>query len=137
MDDGEDISNSICEILLEASDESGQRLFHSIERTMKSDTTRAILTKQNQNTCQKILNDIYTWLSSKLSDSQATISFGAHSPVKIFTSTIDQRTSQHQVKFNVYAQCIAKRFFPVNPNEPAESFDTAPLRIPKRCINLS
>jgi hypothetical protein len=36
MDDGEDISNSIREIFLEASDESGQRIFHSIERTMRS-----------------------------------------------------------------------------------------------------
>jgi hypothetical protein len=64
MDNGEDISNSIPEIFLEASDDSGQRLFHSIERTMKYDTTRAIFTKQNQDACNKIFNDIDTWLSS-------------------------------------------------------------------------
>jgi hypothetical protein len=35
IDDGEDISNSICEIFLKASDDSGERLFHSIKHTMK------------------------------------------------------------------------------------------------------
>jgi hypothetical protein len=48
MEDSKDISYSIHEIFLEASDESGQRLFHSIERTMTSDTTRPIFTKQNK-----------------------------------------------------------------------------------------
>jgi hypothetical protein len=137
MDDGEDISNSIRDIFLEASDESGQHLFHSIERTIKLDFTRAISTKQNQNACNEILNDIDTWRSSKLSDSQAPIAFRAHSSVKIFTSTIDQRKSQHQVKFNAYAQRIAKRICYVNPNEPDEYWDTAPLMIPKRHINVS
>jgi hypothetical protein len=69
MDDSEDISHSIHDIFLEASDESGQHLFHSIERTMKADTTRSIFTKQNQSACIEILNDIDTWLSSKFSDS--------------------------------------------------------------------
>jgi hypothetical protein len=104
---------------------------------MKSDNTRAIFTKQNQHACHKILNDIDTWISSKFSESQATIDFQPHSPVKVFTSTIDQRKSQHQVKFNAYAQRISKRFCSINPNESGESFDTSPLRIPKYRINVS
>jgi hypothetical protein len=83
------------------------------------------------------LNDIDTWLSSKFIDAQSCIAFWAHPAVKVFTSTIDQRKSQHQVKFNTYSQRIAKRFCSVNPNEPDESFDTAPLRISKRGINVS
>jgi hypothetical protein len=137
MDDGEDLSNSIREIFLDASDESGQHLFYSIERTMKSSVTRAMFTKQNQNECIEILNDIDTWLNSKFSDSQAPIAFRAHSSFKVFTSTIDQRKSQHQVKFNAYSQRIAKLFCSVKPNGHDESFDTAPLRIPKRRINVS
>jgi hypothetical protein len=59
MDDGEYISNSIREILLDASDDNGLRLFHSIERTTKSDTIRAIFTKQNQDACliTKLIDD--------------------------------------------------------------------------------
>jgi hypothetical protein len=100
IDYGEDISNSICKIFLEASDDYGERLFHSIERTMNSDTTKTIFTKQNQDACNEILNDIDTWLSSKFIDAQSCISFRAHPSVKVFTSTIDQRKSLHQVKFN-------------------------------------
>jgi hypothetical protein len=137
IDDGEDISNSIREIFLEASNDSCERLFHLIERTMKSDTTRAVFTKQNQDTCNEILNDIDTWFSSKLIDSQSSITFRAHPSVKVFTSIIDQRKSQHQVKFNAYDQLIPKRFCSVNPNEPGEYFDTSPLRIPNLRINVS
>jgi hypothetical protein len=133
MDDGEDISHSIRGIFIEASDESGQHLFHSIKRTMKSDTTRSIFTKQNQSACIEILNNIDTWLSSKFSDSQAPITFcsRSHSTVKVFTSTIDQRKSQHQVKLNAYAQRIAKRC------KPDESYDTATPSITKCRINVS
>jgi hypothetical protein len=137
IDDGEDISLSIREIFLEASDDNGERLFHSIERTVKSDMTRAIFTKQHQDACNEILNEIDTCLSSKFIEAQSCISFQAHPSVKVFTSTIDQRKYQHQLKFNAYAQRIANRFCSVNPNETDESFDTAPLRIPKRRINIS
>jgi hypothetical protein len=41
MEDSEDISNSIREILLDTTDDEGLRLFHSIEHTMKSDMIRA------------------------------------------------------------------------------------------------
>jgi hypothetical protein len=41
------------------------------------------------------------------------------------------------VKCKAYAQLIAKHLCSVNPNEPDESFDPAPLRIPKRRINVS
>jgi hypothetical protein len=85
----------------------------------------------------QVLNDIDTWLSSKFIDSQSPIAFRVHTSVKVFTSTIDKSKSQHQVKFNAYDQRIAKRICSVNPNEPDESFDTVPLRIPKRHINVS
>jgi hypothetical protein len=98
IDDGEEISNSIREIFLGAFDNNGERLFHFIERTMKSDATRAIL------------NDIDTWLSSKFIDAQSCITFRAHPAVKVFTSTIDQHKSQHQVKFNAYTQRTTKHF---------------------------
>jgi hypothetical protein len=104
---------------------------------MKSYTTTAIFTKQNQDACNKILNDIATWFSSKFSDSQSPIAFRAHSSFKVFTSTIDQHKSQHQVKFNAYAQRIVKRFCSVNPNEPDELFDTAHFRITKLRVNVS
>jgi hypothetical protein len=55
----------------------------------------------------------------------------------VFTSTIEQQNTKHKVKFNDYAQRIAKRFSPVNPNKPGKSFDTAPIRMPKSHIHLS
>jgi hypothetical protein len=45
IDGGEDISNSIREIFLKAPNSNSERRFHSIERTMKYDTIRAIFTK--------------------------------------------------------------------------------------------
>jgi hypothetical protein len=42
IDDGEDISNSIREILLNATANNGLRLFHSVKRAMKSDNSSYI-----------------------------------------------------------------------------------------------
>jgi hypothetical protein len=137
MDDGEDISNSIREIFLEASDDHGDRFFHSLECTMKSDTIRAIFTKQNKDACNEILNDLDACLSTKFIDVPSCVSFRSHQSVKVFISMIEQHKSQHQVKFNAYARRIAKRLCKVNPNEPDESFDTVPLRTPKQRINVS
>jgi hypothetical protein len=47
IDDGEDYSNTIRELLLEEVDSRGHRIFHAIERTMKPDTTRDLFAKQN------------------------------------------------------------------------------------------
>jgi hypothetical protein len=47
-EDGEDYANSIREILLEECDVDGQRIFHSIERTMKADTSRALFYTHNE-----------------------------------------------------------------------------------------
>jgi hypothetical protein len=47
LDNGEDTTNSIFEILLDACDDNIMRLFHSIERTMKSDTVISVFSKQN------------------------------------------------------------------------------------------
>jgi hypothetical protein len=57
--------------------------------------------------------------------------------VRVHTSTIDQRKSQTQIKYNAYASQISKRFCSENPNEAIESFNTAPNRAPKRRINLT
>jgi hypothetical protein len=137
MNDGEDISNSIMELLLDATDTEGQRLFHSIEHTRKSDTIRAIFTQQNQSGYNKILNDPDTWLSDKFTDASVATIFHKHQEVKAYTSTIEQRKSQYQLKFDAYVKYIAKQLCSVNTNEPDESFDTAPNRMPKRRINLS
>jgi hypothetical protein len=104
---------------------------------MKSNTIRTIFTKQNQDSCNAILNDLDNCLSDKFTDASATTAFCAQQGVKVFTSTIEQQKTHHQVKFNDYAQRIAKRCFAVNPNDPDESFYTSPSRMSKRRINLS
>jgi hypothetical protein len=100
MDDGEDITNSIHQILLDASDEKGLRLFHSIEQNMKSDTIKAIFNKQKQDACNKILNNLDIWLSTKFIDGTSCTAFLARQSFKVFTSRIEERKTQHQVKFN-------------------------------------
>jgi hypothetical protein len=137
LDDGEDTKNSIREIILDACDDNGLRLFHSIERTMKSDTIRAVFTKQNKDECNTILNELDTWLSAKFIEGDTITAFRAQYSVHVYISTIEERKTQQHVKFNAYAQHIAKRFCTSNPNKPEESFDTVPLRIPKQRINLS
>jgi hypothetical protein len=72
--DGEDYANSIREILPEECDIDGQRIFHSIEHTMKSDTSRAIFSKHNKILCNSILSDLDNWLSSKFADANNNIS---------------------------------------------------------------
>jgi hypothetical protein len=94
---------------LDASDENGIRIFYSIERTMKSDTICAIFSKQNQDACNEILNDLDIWLSSKFIDGSLCHAFCAQQSVKVYTSTIEERKTQHHARFNAYAQCNAKK----------------------------
>jgi hypothetical protein len=47
INDGEEYSNNIRDLLLEEVDNQGQHLFRGIERTMKPDTTHALFSKQN------------------------------------------------------------------------------------------
>ena len=91
------------ELLLEETDIDGQRIFHSIERTMKSDTIRALFSKQNDILCNSILSELDNWLQSKFQDTHDNTSFLQSSNVHIFTSTADQRKNQNQVKYNAYA----------------------------------
>jgi hypothetical protein len=100
---GEDICKSIQEILLDDADNDGIHIFHSIKRTMKSGTIIAILTKQNQYACNTILNDFNNWFSDKFSDASTTTGSRAYQGVKLFTSTIKQRNTQHQVLPIVFA----------------------------------
>jgi hypothetical protein len=57
-DDGEDYPNLIRDILLKECDIDRQCIFHSIERTIKSDTSRAIFSKQNEIMCNSIFSDL-------------------------------------------------------------------------------
>jgi hypothetical protein len=69
-EDGEDNANSIREILLEECDIGGQHIFHSIERTMKADTSRALFFKHNEILCNSIFSDLDNWLKSKFEDAK-------------------------------------------------------------------
>jgi hypothetical protein len=64
-DEGEDYTHSIRYILLEECDIDGHHIFHSIERTMIADTSRATLSKHNGILCNSILSDHDNWLSAK------------------------------------------------------------------------
>jgi hypothetical protein len=88
MDDREDITTFVHEILLHASDENGLYFFHSIECTMNSDTIIAIFNKQNQEACNEILNDLDIWFSTKFIDGTFCTAFCAHQSVNVFTPRI-------------------------------------------------
>jgi hypothetical protein len=135
-EDDDEYANTIREALLEECDIDGQRIFHSIERTIKSDTTRAIFSKQNEILCNSILSYLYNWLTSKFIGANNNLTFRKSDTVRVFISIIDQRKNQNQVKYNAYASHIAKHFCTENPNEASESFDTASAHTPKRCINI-
>jgi hypothetical protein len=133
----EDYSNTIRDIFLEELDIDGHRIFHSIGRTMETNTTRALLSKQNEIVYSTILSDLDTWLCARFIDANYNVAFRSSAEVGIFNSTIDQRKTQNQVKLNAYASRIAKRFLSDNPNEDIEYFDTAPTLSLKRSTNLT
>jgi hypothetical protein len=141
--DVEDYYSSIrdlfLDLLLDELDIAGQCIFHSIERTMKSDTTQALFSKQNEILCNSILSDLDSWLIIKLYEALQQVAFHKEAEVRVLASAINKRETQNQVKFNVYvyASRISKRFFSHNPNGATESFDTAPVNTPKHSINLT
>jgi hypothetical protein len=96
-----------------------------------------LFSKQNKDQCKVILSNIDNWLCSKFIDANNNLSFRQSPEVRVFTSTIEQRKTQNQVKFNAYASWIAKRCCTENPNEATESFDTAPDSMPKCRIILT
>jgi hypothetical protein len=59
-DNGEDYSNITRELLLNKLGIDGHQIFHSIEHTMKADTTRALFSKQNEILCNTILSGLDT-----------------------------------------------------------------------------
>jgi hypothetical protein len=118
-------------------DVEGEPIFHSIERTMKYNTSRVLFTEPNQDLCSFILNDIETWMANKFEHSEYPTAYHQYHHIKIFTTTTDQRKSQQQVKFGAYAKSLVKKFCAVNPNEATEDFDSAPSRPEKRRINVS
>jgi hypothetical protein len=50
-------------------DVEGDPIFHSIERTMKDDTNRALFLEPNNDLCMEILEDIEGWLAQKFEHS--------------------------------------------------------------------
>jgi hypothetical protein len=105
-DDGEYYAKLIREIILGECDIDGQRIFQSIERTMKADAFHVIFSKYSEIMSPSILSDLDNWLSSKFVDTNNNIAFRKSAAVRVHTSTIDQRKSQTKV----YASCISKRF---------------------------
>jgi hypothetical protein len=74
-DNEEGYSNTIRELLRDELDISGQRIFNSIERTMKANITVALFSKQNEILCNTILSDLDTWLCAKFIDANYNIAF--------------------------------------------------------------
>jgi hypothetical protein len=99
-DDGEDYSSSIRDLLLYEQDIDDQRIFHSIERTMKANTIHALFSKQNDILCNSILSDLDARLTTKFSDAMHRFAFHKESDVRIFISTVEQRKTQDQVKLS-------------------------------------
>jgi hypothetical protein len=96
----------------------------------------ASIPKTGSMACIRLLGNVSDFMGQAWSKASVTQTVLDHQD-QVYTSTIKERKTQHHVKFNVYAQHIAKRFCTINPNEPDESFDTASLRIPKRHIDVS
>jgi hypothetical protein len=92
---------------------------------------------KNETQSNTFLSEIDNWLCSKFIDANKKNLSHQSPEVRVFTSTIEQRKTQNQVKFNVYDSRIAKIFCTENPNETTKSFDTATDRMPKRRINLT
>jgi hypothetical protein len=84
---------------------------------MKADTTRALFSKWNEITCKSILSDLDSWLSIKFGDALHRVAFRKEADIRVFMSTVEQRKTQDQVKFNYYASRIAKRVCSDKPNE--------------------
>jgi hypothetical protein len=104
---------------------------------MKVDTSRALFSKHNKILCNSILSDLDNWLKAKFLDANNNIAFRKSVSIRVHTSTINQRKSQTQVKYNAYESRTSKRFCSENPNEAVDSVDTAPNHTPKRCINIT
>jgi hypothetical protein len=76
-------------------------------------------------------------MANKFEHSDDPTSYRKDHNVKIFSTTTDQRKSQHQVNFGAYAKSLVKRFCAANPNEETDDFDYAPSRPEKHCIAVS
>jgi predicted component of type VI protein secretion system len=104
---------------------------------MKDDTIHALFSEQNEILCNSILSNLDAWLTTKFSNAMHRLAFRKESDVRIFISTVEQRKTQDQVKFNSYVSRIAKRLCYDNPNKATETFDTAPAGYHKIRINIT
>jgi hypothetical protein len=129
-EDGKYYANSIREILLEECDIDRQRIFHSIERTTKADTSIDLFSKHNDILCNSILSDLDNWPKAMFEDANNNSAFRKSISIRVHTSTVDQRKSQTQVKYNAYASRIVKRLCSkssMKPLSPSTLPPTAPL----------
>jgi hypothetical protein len=62
------VTRTIREMLLEERDEEDKSLSHSIERTMKSDTTRALFLAEKEQKCNTIRKDLDGRFANKFSN---------------------------------------------------------------------
>jgi hypothetical protein len=95
---------------------------------MKDDTNRVLFNEPNQDLCRFILKDIDTWMANKFEHSDDPTSYRQDHHIKIFSTMMDQRKSQQQIKNGAYAKSLVKKFCATNPNEATDDFDYAPSR---------
>jgi hypothetical protein len=114
------ISSTIHQMLMDEVDVEGEPIFHTIERTMKNDTNRALFLDSNNYFCMTILDDIEDWMVQKFEHSDDPTDYRENGHVKAFATTIEQRKSQQRVKFGAYAKLMVKKFCSSNPNEATD-----------------
>jgi hypothetical protein len=134
---GEIIMSTIRQMLMDDVDVEGEPIFHSIERTMKNNTNRALFLEPNNDLFMTILDHLESWMSKKFEYSDDPKASRENEHVKVFATTIEQRKSQQHDQFGAYAKFMVKKLFPPNPNEVTDEFDYAPSRQEKRQMNLS
>jgi hypothetical protein len=59
---GEIITSTIHQMLMDEVDVEVETIFHTIERTMKNYTNRALFLEPNNDLCMAILDDIKSWV---------------------------------------------------------------------------
>jgi hypothetical protein len=64
----------------------------------------ALFLDSNNNLCITILNDIEDWMAQKFEHSSEPTAYRENEYVKVFVTTIEQRTRQQHVKIGAYAK---------------------------------
>jgi hypothetical protein len=77
----------IYQMLMDEAGVEGDPIFHSIERTMKEDTNKAIFLEPNNDLCMAILEDIEGWLARKFEHSDNPKAYRYNEHVKVIITT--------------------------------------------------